>query len=376
MDKKASLALILSSLLVGSAHAAAPQWAWTAGKQNNDGSISLKSVVNPGDTVSLSQNPTGAASLLNTSVATQPPVLIMSGSAASTISGAIQLNSGYVYVKDSAYNTWIQVPNATFTSQFNYSNDTLTGNAWRTVADSLGTISPGRSFNGTLACNPGPSVSGTSWGLSVTYPTSSIVMSGQTIAESGEINWQPSGPSYPGPNSVAMDYRVYTTLQLTWGAMTINKQAMALAYSTILNCGGFFAGKSATYSGTLNMAAYNTVGITPAGQYGLLCLYIDPSSFPFTSSDPVMQRYYTVPNECVVGNKMGTTKYTLGISTSIFLNQAGNNSTSTWISDAGQFFYKDGATLYAIDYVNDRIDNLGNIGGAIPTGAYMNVTRK
>ncbi len=54
----------------------APQWTWEAGKQTNNGSITVKSV-SGGATYSGTQNPTGAVARTNQSAVTQPPTVIL-----------------------------------------------------------------------------------------------------------------------------------------------------------------------------------------------------------------------------------------------------------------------------------------------------------
>lgn len=54
---------------------ASPQWAWDAGKQTNNGAITIKSV--SGGTYSGTQNPTGAVAKTNQSAVTQPPTVII-----------------------------------------------------------------------------------------------------------------------------------------------------------------------------------------------------------------------------------------------------------------------------------------------------------
>ncbi len=67
----------LCLLLAGETIAAgAIQWTWEAGKQTNNGSISIKSV-NGGSTYPGSQNPTGAIARTNQSAVTQPPTVII-----------------------------------------------------------------------------------------------------------------------------------------------------------------------------------------------------------------------------------------------------------------------------------------------------------
>lgn len=55
-----------------------PQWTWEAGKQTNNGAITIKST-NGSTTYSGTQNPTASAVKINQNVATQPPVVIIQG---------------------------------------------------------------------------------------------------------------------------------------------------------------------------------------------------------------------------------------------------------------------------------------------------------
>lgn len=69
--------LLYSLMAVSSVAAAAgPQWTWEAGKQTNDGSITVRSVSGAG-TYSVTQNPTGAVARTNQSAVTQPPTIIL-----------------------------------------------------------------------------------------------------------------------------------------------------------------------------------------------------------------------------------------------------------------------------------------------------------
>ena len=55
---------------------AQPQWTWDTGKQNNNGSINIKSVTG-GAVYAGTQNPTGAAAKLNQTAVTQPPTVVL-----------------------------------------------------------------------------------------------------------------------------------------------------------------------------------------------------------------------------------------------------------------------------------------------------------
>ena len=84
-------AFLMAMLLLGvtqSAVAAGPaQWTWEAGKQTNNGSITVKSV-SGGSTYSGTQNPTGAVARTNQSAVTQPPTVVIQatgGSAGSCV---------------------------------------------------------------------------------------------------------------------------------------------------------------------------------------------------------------------------------------------------------------------------------------------------
>lgn len=75
---RAALAAALL-VLTTAAHAAPPQWTWEAGKQANNGAITLKSV-SGATTYSGTQNPTGTAANTNQIAVTQPPTVIIQGS--------------------------------------------------------------------------------------------------------------------------------------------------------------------------------------------------------------------------------------------------------------------------------------------------------
>lgn len=60
--------------------AAGPQWTWEAGKQTNNGAITLKST-NGSTTYASTQNPTGAVVKTNQNAVTQPPMVIVQATA-------------------------------------------------------------------------------------------------------------------------------------------------------------------------------------------------------------------------------------------------------------------------------------------------------
>ncbi len=75
MKRGPFIAMLLS--VAQSAAASGPaQWTWEAGKQTNDGSITIKSVSGE-TTYSGTQNPTGAVAKTNQSAVTQPPTVII-----------------------------------------------------------------------------------------------------------------------------------------------------------------------------------------------------------------------------------------------------------------------------------------------------------
>ena len=83
-------ALLLASV-VTTAQATGPTWAWTAGKVQSNGAITLQSS-NGSSTYNAVQNPTGATANVNQNAATQPPLIIMQGRG--------QLNRGSMYYAD------------------------------------------------------------------------------------------------------------------------------------------------------------------------------------------------------------------------------------------------------------------------------------
>ncbi len=83
------LLIVAMSILLapGAIAAGTPQWTWEAGKQTNNGSITVKSV-SGGSTYSGTQNPTGAVARTNQSAVTQPPTVVIQatgGSAGSCV---------------------------------------------------------------------------------------------------------------------------------------------------------------------------------------------------------------------------------------------------------------------------------------------------
>ena len=69
-------------LAPGAIAAGTPQWTWEAGKQTNNGSITVKSV-SGGATYSGTQNPTGAVARTNQNAFTQPPTVILQATGSS-----------------------------------------------------------------------------------------------------------------------------------------------------------------------------------------------------------------------------------------------------------------------------------------------------
>lgn len=70
----AVLSLLLFPSVAGLA--AGPQWTWEAGKQTNNGAITVKSVTGAGS-YSTTQNPTGAIAKLNQNAVIQPPTIVV-----------------------------------------------------------------------------------------------------------------------------------------------------------------------------------------------------------------------------------------------------------------------------------------------------------
>lgn len=72
-------AMLLAVLLLAEAAFAAgasPKWTWEAGKQTNNGSITIKST-DGSTTYTGTQNPTASSVKVNKNVATQPPTVII-----------------------------------------------------------------------------------------------------------------------------------------------------------------------------------------------------------------------------------------------------------------------------------------------------------
>lgn len=69
-------AMLLNGTAIAAGNPSAPQWTWEAGKQTNNGAITIKST-NGSTTYTGTQNPTGAAAKVNQNAATQPPTIVM-----------------------------------------------------------------------------------------------------------------------------------------------------------------------------------------------------------------------------------------------------------------------------------------------------------
>lgn len=70
--KAAFIAVLV--VLSGPALAGPPQWTWEAGKQTNNGAITIKST-NGSTTYPGTQNPTGAVAKTSQNAVTQPPTI-------------------------------------------------------------------------------------------------------------------------------------------------------------------------------------------------------------------------------------------------------------------------------------------------------------
>jgi len=79
-------------VLSGPALAAPPQWTWEAGKQTNNGAITIKST-NGSTSYSGTQNPTGAVAKTNQNAVTQPPTVIIQATSSGGYSESIPMVS-------------------------------------------------------------------------------------------------------------------------------------------------------------------------------------------------------------------------------------------------------------------------------------------
>lgn len=80
ISMKRSLKLLVLLALSQQALAMGPQWTWEAGKQTNNGAITVKST-NGSTTYAGTQNPTGAVAKVNQNAVTQPPTVIVQATA-------------------------------------------------------------------------------------------------------------------------------------------------------------------------------------------------------------------------------------------------------------------------------------------------------
>lgn len=76
------LTLALTLALTTTLTHAAPQWTWEAGKQTNNGAITLKST-DGSTSYTGTQNPTGAVAKSNQTASTQPPTVIIQATSGS-----------------------------------------------------------------------------------------------------------------------------------------------------------------------------------------------------------------------------------------------------------------------------------------------------
>lgn len=74
------LAFACALALTTTISTATPRWTWEAGKQTNNGSITVKST-SGSTTYSGTQNPTGAVAKANQTAVTQPPTVIVQATA-------------------------------------------------------------------------------------------------------------------------------------------------------------------------------------------------------------------------------------------------------------------------------------------------------
>ena len=77
---KRKLRLLLLLAVCEQAAAMTPQWTWEAGKQANNGAITIKAT-SGSTTYSGTQNPTGAVAKTSQSAVTQPPTVIVQATA-------------------------------------------------------------------------------------------------------------------------------------------------------------------------------------------------------------------------------------------------------------------------------------------------------
>lgn len=79
MRRRSRQALQMLALMFGAPTVFAgstPQWTWEAGKQTNNGAITIKSI-NGSTTYTGTQNPTASAVRVNQNAATQPPTIVI-----------------------------------------------------------------------------------------------------------------------------------------------------------------------------------------------------------------------------------------------------------------------------------------------------------
>ena len=78
MKLKTLLCFIAMFSVATSAFSTGPQWTYQAGKQTNDGQITVKST-DGSTTYTGTQNPTGSSAKVNQTAATQPPTVVVQG---------------------------------------------------------------------------------------------------------------------------------------------------------------------------------------------------------------------------------------------------------------------------------------------------------
>lgn len=367
------VAIPVAALMLAGAVSAAgvgPKWTWEAGKQTNNGAVTIKST-SGSTTYSGTQNPTGSAVKTNQSAVTQPPTVIITAGSNSTISGAIQLNNGYVYVYDTGYATWIMLPNATFIANYNKTVDSLNSNVWTTWVDPYFAAASPVNYSYNLKCSP-PSATGTNmntwWsptgGGNISIGGGEYIVSSAPLTATGSVYLLFAGVSsyWPWPTIAQAQYYAYTTVSYTlWGVSVGTSNTMNGASTSYYDC-GTSPSTDFTYNGSFTAQILGGGGLlsktaSPDTTWAMMCLEGDGGA-----------------HTCKVFNQSKSAIYTMSSASATPVWNA--TSGKSYFSAGGQMFFISGPTLYSVNYKTDTVTTLGNIGSALPTAAYINVAHK
>lgn len=353
---------------------------WAQPQTPNDSAIIIQSALDNGSVYNATLNPTGTNVSASGQNATQPPLIVMTGSSPKVV-GAIQLDNGHVWVKDESYNTWIMVPDSTFQSNFTFTTDALHSSAWSSWEETGSSVYT--DYNWDLGCNPGPYGTGTAWAYS--YNSGSFNRSiggGNVFLVSWARTWYESGVDIsPDPHFGLPGFQDGSVFA-SWGGnsyVTYQWGNLSLSFGGAF---GFFVGRyvcntwPSVHRVSTSRFDYPFIGsagllrnsATSSDSWGLLCGVGGGSG----------------SGSCVIGTNDGSQRFTLGEAEAFRMTDVGNYAAGlyTYASANLRLFFKGlpsypySGNLYSVNYAAGVIELVGNIGSAVPTACYVDVVAK